>query len=187
MSKKRTSKRILAIESWDSVYLEPKAGMKSLLDFITSIQGTRYSYNFCHTPTELEYLLKNIPTKNFSLLYFAVHGKPEKIQTGMFSEFDISLNKLSKMMGKRFSGMGVHFASCAVLSSSNETIENFIKNTEVAFVSGYTKYVDFEESSLADLAFINRWMYAKNYKKMFENMKKSYKTILSENGFKYYL
>lgn len=184
---KRQNKNIISIESWENLYLEPRAGMKSLLDFITSIQGTRYSYNFCHTPTELEYLLKNIPTKNFALLYFAVHGQPEKIQTGMFSEFEIPLHKLAKMMGTKFSGMAVHFASCAVMSSSSETIQEFMWNTGVAFVSGYTKYVDFEESSLADLAFINRWMYAKNYKRMFENMKKSYKTILSENGFKYYV
>jgi len=187
LRKGRSKKQIIAIESWEGASPEPKAGMRSLLNFVTETNATKYSYNFVYTPTELTYVVENIPTKDFSLLYFALHGRPEKINLGMYTEFEITLDELAIMMGTRFKGFGVHFASCAVMSSYEETLRNFIDKTEVLFISGYERYVDFNESSLVDLALINRWMYARNYKRMFENMQKSYKPMLIENGFTYYI
>ncbi len=183
---KRYGKNILAIESsWDGVFMEPKTSMKPLLTFLTEIHGTKFSYNFCYSPTELKYILNNVPTKPFSLLYFALHGKPEKIIMGQHQEFEITLDDLANMMGNRFVGYGVHFASCAILSSWEDSLRSFMNRTGVAFISGYSFYVDFAESSLVDLALINKWMFARNYKRMFKKMQKSYKGILLENGFEY--
>lgn len=105
----------------------------------------------------------------------------------MNTEFEITLSELAIMMGKRFRGFGIHFASCAVMSAWDETLRDFMDKTEVLFISGYDRYVDFNESSLVDLALINRWMYARNYRRMFENMQRSYKPLLIDNGFKYYI
>lgn len=185
--RRQRNKNIIAIESWEGASLEPKAGMRSLLNFITETNNTHYSYNFTYTPTELSYILENIPTKDFSLLYFALHGRPEKISLGMYTEFEITLSELAIMIGKRFKGFGIHFASCAVMSAWDETLRDFMDKTEVLFISGYDRYVDFNESSLVDLALINRWMYARNYRRMFENMQHSYKPLLIDNGFKYYI
>lgn len=185
---RKKNKNIIAIESWDGKTVdEPRGGMRSLLNFVSDFHETKFSYNFLYTPEELKYILSNIPTSRFSLLYIALHGKPESIQTGMYSEFEILLDDLADMMGSRFVGFGVHLASCATMSSSTDSIRRFIDKTGILFLSGYTEYVDFGESSLVDLALINRWMFAKNYKRMFENMYRSYKPILNENGFKYFL
>lgn len=187
--RKRNGKGIISIESWDGeVVNEPRGGMRSLLTFVSEFHQTSLTHNFLYTPEEMTYVLRNVPTRNHSLLYLALHGKPESIQTGMYSEFNITLNELSTMMGKRFSGFGVHLASCAVMSSSEESIYDFMDKTGVLFISGYKKYVDFISSSIVDLALINNWMFARNYRRMFEKMYKSpIKQILSENGFKYYL
>lgn len=186
--KRKTNKGIIAIESWDgSDVSEPRGGMKSLLKFVSDFHGSPLAYQFLYTPESLSYVLGNISTRKHSLLYLALHGEPEHIQMGMYTEFNISLDELSKMMGKRFSGFGVHLASCAVMSSSTESIYDFMDKTGILFMSGYQKYVDFGESSLVDLALINRWMFARNYRIMFEKMNKSYKTLLNDNGFKYYL
>ena len=185
--RKRSTKNIICLESWDGIYTEPKATMRTMLKFISELHGTKYGYNFFHTPDEMQYLLKNIPTRTFSLLYLSLHGKPETINTGLHSEFEIPLEKLSKWMGRRFEGFGLHLASCAVLSSSEKSIKKFMDKTGILFLTGFTKYVDFAESALVDMAFINRWMYAKNYKIMFDKMKQDYRPILIQNGFKYYL
>lgn len=185
---RRTNKGIIAIESWDGKTVdEPRGGMRSLLNFVSDFHQTKFSYNFLYTPEEMRYILGNIPTRSFSLLYLSLHGKPDSIQTGMFSEFEIPLEELADMMGNRFAGYGLHLASCATMSSSQESIRDFMNKTGILFISGYTEYVDFISSSLVDLALINSWMFAKNYKRMFENMQKSYKQILNENGFKYFL
>lgn len=187
--KKKTNKSIIAIESWDgSSMSEPRGGMKSLINFVSEFHETKFSFNFLYTPEELNYILQNIPTRNFSLLYLALHGKPDKIQTGMYSEFEITLEQLAEMMGRRFEGFGLHLASCAVMSSEEESIRDFMDKTGILFISGYKKYVDFISSSLVDLALINSWMFAKNYRLMFEKMYKSpMKALLNENGFKYYI
>ena len=186
---KRKSKGIIAIESWDGKTVdEPRGGMRSLLNFVSDFHQTKFSYNFLYTPEEMRYILGNIPTRSFSLLYLALHGKPDKIQTGMYSEFEITLEQLAGMMGRRFEGFGLHLASCAVMSSEEESIRNFMDKTGILFISGYKKYVDFISSSLVDLALINSWMFAKNYRLMFEKMYKSpIKALLNENGFKYYI
>lgn len=185
--RKRSGKNILCLEgNWDGFVLEPKSGMKSLLDFITANQGTYYSYNFINTIEEFKYVLDNTNTRNFSMLYLGFHGKPNSIITGRYKEFEIQIQDLAKMLGKKFSGYGIHFASCAVLDVNDEVLRSFKDETELAFISGYTKNVDFEESSLTDLALINRWMHSKKYGKMFTNMQKTYKSIILENGFRFY-
>jgi len=185
MRRLRGMKNFICIEAWDQDSIEPKPTMKPLLDFITLTNSTKYSYDHLHTPEELEYVLKRTRTAGFSLLYLAMHGKPEKVYIGAEGEFEISLSKLSKMMGRRFAGMGIHFGSCAVMSSAEETLTTFMNDTGVTFLSGYTEYVDFQTSSIVDhILFIN-WFASKNFKRMFERMRKSHKNILNENGFKY--
>jgi hypothetical protein len=187
--RKRTGKGIIAIESWEGdVTTEPRVGMRSLLGFSSDFYGTKLSYSFVYTPSELTYILENISLRDHSLLYLSLHGRPDHIKTGMYSEFQITLDTLSDAMGKRFSGFGVHFASCSVLSAGQDLIREFIEKTGVSFVSGYTKDVDFMSSSLADLSFISTWMFFKSFKRMFKSLtKSSYKQLLLENGFKYYL
>ena len=184
--KRKNNKNIICIEAWDGeVVNEPKGGVKSLINFVSDFHQIDYSYNFLYTPEELKYVLENIPTKKYSMLYLALHGKPEKIQTGMYSEFEITLDELAEMMGKRFEGFGLHLASCAVMSSGEESIRSFMDKTGILFISGYELYVDFISSSMVDLALMNNWMFSKNYRLMFEKMKKSsVKPLLQENGFK---
>jgi len=184
--KKRTTKGIISLESWDGSDSE-NASMQPILRFVSDFHGTKNYYKFLYTPEEMKYILNNVPTRNFSLLYLALHGNPNKIHTGMYTEFEISLNDLAEMMGKRFQGFGLHLASCAVMSSSQESIYDFMDKTGILFMSGYDRYVDFMSSSLVDLSLINNWMFARNYKLMFKKMfKSSVRQLLNENGFTYY-
>jgi hypothetical protein len=182
----RKGKGILAIESnWDGLVLEPKSGMKSLLDFITINKSTRFSYNFINTVEEFRYILQTVNPNKFGLLYLGVHGRPNAIKLGMNKEFFVTLEELSEMMGKRFSGCGLHFASCSVLNVDRERLQNFKDSTGISFLSGYLIDVDFDESSLMDLALINRWIYARNISVMFKNIEKSYKSLVKQNSFTY--
>jgi len=182
---KRHRKNIIALESWENYDLEPRAGMKSLLDFLSITNNIKYNYNFIYTPTEFKYILETVPTKNYSLLYVALHGTPEKIRTGANTEFEMTLNELADVMGKRFKGFGLHFASCAVMNSWQDTLFSFKEKTELAFVSGFTQYVDFQSSSIVDHALISEWIYSRSYRRMFERMGETHKKLLQTNGFEY--
>lgn len=186
--KKRKNKNILCLEgNWDGYILEPKSGMKSLLDFITINSGTTYSYNFINTPTELKYVIDSVDVRNFSMIYLGFHGDPEKINMGRYGEFSVSLWELAEIFGKRFENYCIHFASCAVLNTDNQQIETFKNMVGAKFVSGYNKYVDFGDSSVIDLAFITDWINSKSYGLMFKKLQKKHDYIIKENGFKYYI
>lgn len=188
MRRRKYRKGILCVESnWDGFVTEPKSGMKSFMDYITTNQGISQSYNFINTPVELEYVLKNVNPSKFSFLYMGFHGRPNAIKLGLNKEFVVTLDELSEMMGSRFSGYGIHFASCSSLYIEDEQLRNFKQKTGVSFITGYTTDVDWDESSLMDLAFINRWIYSKNYKTMFDNLLRDYKSLVNLNGFVWYI
>jgi hypothetical protein len=188
LHRSRRNKRILAFESnWDGFVVEPKSGMKTLMDFITTNKGTQYSYNFINTPVEFKYTIENVNPSKFSLLYLGFHGKPNAIRMGLNKEFIITLDNLAEMMGNRFTGYGIHFASCAVMDIDKNLLWDFKRSTGAAFISGYTNYVDFDESSLMDLALLNRWIYSVNYGTMFKKLERDYKSFIGLNGFTWYL
>ena len=188
MEKKRKNKNICVLESaWDTYTLEPKSSVKNLVDYITTTNGIKYSYNFMNTAEELNYVLNNVETTKFNFLYLAFHGKPNSIHLGLYTEFKITLDDLADIMGRRFEGYAVHFGSCAVLGIGHDAILSFKEKTGAAFVSGYEKYVHFGESSLMDMALIQRWIYVRNYRLIFEKMKTSYRSLISENSFKFYI
>jgi len=183
--RQRNGKNIIAIESWENYDLEPRAGMKTLLDFLSITNKTKYNYNFIYTPTELKYIMKTIPTKTYSLIYVALHGTPEKIQTGSNTEFEITLSELAETMGNRFEGFGLHFASCAVMNSWQDTLLSFKDKTGLAFVSGFTHYVDFQSSAIVDHALISEWIYSRSYKRMFDRLTETHKKLFQKNAFEY--
>lgn len=188
MHRRRHNKNILVLESnWDGFVIEPKSGMKSFMDFIVSNKGIAHSYNFVNTPEELKYILENVTPSKFSFLYLAFHGKANAIKMGMNKEFTVSLDDLAEIMDGRFSGYGIHFASCSSLYVEEEQLRCFKEKTGAAFISGYTLDVDFDESSLMDLALINRWVYSKKYGLMFEKISKDYKSLVNLNGFVWYI
>jgi hypothetical protein len=181
----RNRKNIAAIEAWENYELEPRAGMKSLLDFLSVSSQIRYSYNFIYTPQELSYVFSTIPSNKFGLIYLAMHGNPERINMGSNSEFTVSLDELATMMGYRFEGFGFHFGSCAVMNSWEESLSSFKEKTGVAFVSGFSKYIDFSSSAIVDHILISEWAYSRSYKRMFHRMYSTHKTLLKQNGFEY--
>lgn len=183
--RKRQNKNIIAIEAWENYELEPRAGMKSLLDFLTLTNQIKYNYNFIYTPTELKYILETIPTKQYSFLYVALHGYPEKINLGSQTEFEIKLSELASWMGRRFEGYGLHFASCAIMNSWVDTLSSFKGLTGLSFVSGFTKFVDFNSSAVVDHILINEWAYSRSYRKMFSRITGTHKKLLQENGFEF--
>ena len=180
-------KRIIAIESWNGRNIQPVAGMINLLRFICdNMAGVELSYNFLYTPSELEYILQKTEVKPKSLLYLSFHGRTNAIKAGKFTEFEIELEQLAQFMGKRFKGCGIHFASCKVMDSTEENLLAFMKQTGVRFISGYTKYVDFGESSVLDLALLQRWAWSNYSKPMLEKLYNDYRYSVDTNGFYYY-
>ena len=88
------------------------------------------------------------------IVYLAAHGKKAGIET---IETLIPGEKLIPILKKAPSVVGLHFGSCYLCET--DLPQKIVKKTHVKWVSGYTKEVDWIESTLVDLLFLH-WMYA---------------------------
>ena len=186
--KKVTGKNILCLEShWGGSFKEPKLTVKPILDYITIARGNRYAYHLGYTREELTQFLSDIPARDYNLLFMAFHGRPGKITFGMDYKNRLSFNELADIMGTRFHGYGIHFASCSVLKDNEKDVRDFMEKTQVAFVSGYGQGVDYIEGALMDTAFLGKWIWYKSASMAFKNIKQAYKDFIKENKFIWYL
>lgn len=61
--------------------------------------------------------------------------------------FDLALEDLSEIMKKRFEGWVIHLGSCNTLKTNDKTLQNFVEKTGVSLITGFTKDVDWAETS----------------------------------------
>jgi hypothetical protein len=87
------------------------------------------------------------------IVYLAAHGEKSGIRT---IETLIPGSKLIPIFRKAPSIVGMHFASCYLCDS--DLPQRLVEKTPLKWVSGYTKEVDWLESTLIDLLFLH-WMY----------------------------
>jgi hypothetical protein len=85
---------------------------------------------------------------HLSLGYFGFHGDPGMVWLGRSR---VELDELADVLAKRCANRVVYFGSCSVLAGRAELAEYFLKTTRARAVIGYTKNVDWVESSAFDL------------------------------------
>jgi hypothetical protein len=85
---------------------------------------------------------------HLSLGYFGFHGDPGALWLGRTC---VELEELADVLAKRCQNRIVYFGSCAVFRGKATAAEYFLKTTGARAVIGYTKYVDWVESSAFDL------------------------------------
>jgi hypothetical protein len=86
--------------------------------------------------------------EHLSLGYFGFHGDPGTVWLG---RTQVGLEELADVLAKRCRNRVIYFGSCAVLAGKAQAAEYFLKTTGARAVIGYTKRVDWMESSAFDL------------------------------------
>lgn len=86
--------------------------------------------------------------RHLSIGYFGFHGGLGVVRLG---RTEIELEELTEVLEGRCANRVIYFASCAVLAGKAKAAEQFLKATGARAVIGYTKYVDWMESSAFDL------------------------------------
>lgn len=134
------------------------------LQLITRYHGLiQLNYKTCATSAELRYHLEDFATmkKNarewYGCLYIASHGSRGSIHLPGDKE-SLTIGQLAKMIGKLFKGAIVYFGSCSVLDCNDSELENFIDETEVDVIVGYKYDIDWVDSTILDILFLNRFL-----------------------------
>lgn len=136
---------------WENSKNLPKYSVYPLLQILQLENNNHIAHFNCNTVEEFKYNL-SLPKRKYGIIYLAFHGKRNKI---LMQEEEISLDELAEFMGNKFSGCGIHFATCDTLDIPKTAILNFIEKTGVSFVSGYKKSVYWTSSAAVDLIYLD--------------------------------
>jgi hypothetical protein len=185
---KNGAKNIACLEAlWDD-NLEQRIGATALLDLVCKISDVNFTLMTCNTRAEFEFCLYKLCIsrikKHYGVLYLVFHGDPGQIF--LSDEVPLSLEELADIMGDRFKGWVVHFSSCSTLAIKEPRLKNFIQNTKVSLVIGYTKDMYWSECMAMDLLLLEN---IADYKRLW-NMKKRvesrYGELAKMTGLRFY-
>lgn len=178
-------KNIACLESlWDA-RLENRLSMLPVLELTSKICAVKFIFLTCNTKAELRHNLSLLgKKKSYGILLMAFHGEPGHIE--LADSASVQLELLAKMMGKRFEGWVVHFASCGTIKTDDERLAKFVASTGVAMVMGYRKSVDWTEGAVMDLLVLRWLQYYKDLGALLKHLEKNYSDLVAITGFKAY-
>lgn len=160
-------KKIICIETdWgfhDRKVLD-KSSTEPLLKFFYDYlkkEKFDYIYRKVATKEELQYILNQLKYKafdDFSIVYFSFHGDNGAIRLEGEKKL-LTLKELADMAGSVLNGRCVHFSSCRTLYCKKDSLDYFLNKTVPAYLSGYTKSVDYLDSALTDMMLLKQLMF----------------------------
>ncbi len=172
-------RNIACLESlWDDA-TENRRNVVPMLEIVSKLWSAKYSHLNCNTEAELEYNLKLIRRRNYGILYLAFHGTPGSIH--LHDKSAVSFSKLADLMGEQFSGWVVHFGSCSTLRSKTQ-LADFAEKTSASLVTGYTKDVQWIESTAIELLLFEKFQQHQSLKIAWRNMERDYSDLVERTG-----
>ncbi|MDR2953812.1 MAG: hypothetical protein LBV43_01870 [Prevotella sp.] len=129
--------------------------IKPMLELLRTFKGVKYVYHKCDTKDEFYKRLQQFTKgtyKNYPILYFAFHGKPNRIEV---ENQYITLKDIATALEGKLANKIVHFGSCYTMRTSEKNIHNFITTTNCQFISGYRKFVDYIEACAFELLYFD--------------------------------
>ena len=109
------------------------------------------------TQPELEHYL-TLWTKRtyqrYPILYLSFHGIPGAF--GDWGKVIITLDELEDLLRGKCKRRVLHFGSCSTLALHGNRINRFVRETQALAVSGYTEWVDWNESSAFEILLLSQ-------------------------------
>lgn len=132
-----------------------KQSVRPMLDILRDAAGIKYIYRKCNTREEFfEYLRQYTfeRYRNYTILYIAFHGRPNKIQIGRDL---VTLREIADVLEGFLAHRIVYFGSCSTMRTKRANIDDFLHRTKADILAGYCKDVDFIQATALEM----RWFY----------------------------
>jgi len=177
------AKNILAIEGEWTNRLTDKETIKSSLSFLDEVYGIKYIFRKVNTFNSLiDYLHQGTKAgyKKYGIIILAFHGSKKGIE---LEGKDISLKELANECEGVLEDKLIHFSSCSIIQNIDE-IRYFKKITGAKKVMGYSKDVDFLESTLFDIALLQKLNEYDKAGNVVNYLQSNYPSLYEKLGFK---
>jgi hypothetical protein len=175
-------RNIACLESMWNGTIENRLSIVPTLELISKTLETRFSHLTCNTREELKYNLNLVCKRNYGVLYFAFHGSPGRIH---LHRDKVTLPELSGMMNRRFRNWIIHFGTCSTMRKPRAVLD-FVEKTNVALVTGFTRDVDWIESSSMELLLFKAFQMFKSPKVVCRHLVNKYPDLVESTGFKFF-
>ncbi|MBN1417113.1 MAG: hypothetical protein JW973_18600 [Bacteroidales bacterium] len=181
---KEYHKDIFCLEGDWEKDLRIKMSIRSTLDYLNDCFSIKSIHRNCSVREQFIKYLKEYPFKKYykySILYLAFHGDPNTI---LFGKDLITLDEIAEICENRLSNKIVHFGSCSALNLDKRLLKNFIRKTNALCISGYNKKVDFNQSTVLDILYLEMWQSNKDVRSVERKMNTEYKGLIKRLGFR---
>jgi len=175
-------RNIACVESMWNGHIENKLNVLPTLELISKTMDSKFSHLTCNTREELQYNLNLLCKRNYGVLYFAFHGSPGRIH---LHRDRVKLPELAGMMNHRFTNWMVHFGTCSTLRKPT-AVRDFVEQTQVAMVTGFTRDVDWIESSSFELLLFKALHTFKSPRVVIRHLQHKYPDLVESTGFKFF-
>ena len=137
--------------------LKNRSSALSLLDFLQN-SDKRISFLFRNVATkdDFRFYINHLyyeAYKSYDTVYLCFHGSESSIALASGDEIDIM--DFAKENQGIFEGKNVHFGCCSTLNIGEDKAKEFKRLTKARMITGYKKDVDFIESFVFELWFLN--------------------------------
>jgi hypothetical protein len=175
-------RNIACVESMWNGHIENKLNVLPTLELISKTMESKFSHLTCNTREELQYNLNLLCKRNYGVLYFAFHGSPGRIH---LHRDRVKLPELAGMMNHRFTNWIIHFGTCSTLRKPT-AVRDFVEQTQVAMVTGFTRDVDWIESSSFELLLFKAFHTFKSPRVVIRHLQQKYPDLVESTGFKFF-
>lgn len=146
------SKIILSLETlWNRNMLSPRQSMEPIAELVSQENSTSYSHFTFNTKDELRFLIQKLNRTDPGIIYMGSHGESRYFHLGTGNTEYLSLQELGEMFRNKLKGRVLHLSSCELFNVPEGEIKYLKSITGTAMLSGYTKSVDWLESSAMDM------------------------------------
>lgn len=178
-------KHIFCIEGNWTHDLKDKASIRTALDFLEHNAEIKSIRKDCSTIDQFNDLIGTSLQKRYkqhTIIYLAFHGSPGSLHVGKRKKIDFHC--LAEWLDGRAADKIIHFGSCSTLNIDGWELRRFWKDTGALAVSGYTKDIDFIESSVLDILYFRKCQESRKMAAIETEMKEYYGRLMRELGFK---
>ncbi|EDM44960.1 hypothetical protein SCB49_02529 [unidentified eubacterium SCB49] len=175
---------IFAIEGEWETKLDKELTIKSTLTLLQEVCDIDSIFRKTNTVESLLSYLdisRNASYKKYGTVVIASHGTKNDLE--LSSNEIITIEELGEHCKDYFENKIVHFSSCGVMENDKK-IKYFKNITKAKSVSGFTKNVNFLESSVFDILLLQKLYEFKRPGDVNNHLEKNYNSLYENLGFK---
>nr|WP_314145192.1 DUF6642 family protein [uncultured Rhodococcus sp.] len=165
-------------DPWDKLSVEHVLRLLELQNYL------RLVHRNVNTVAELEYHISRMSYRKkprYDIVYLAFHGDRDGFDVGKEA---VSLDSLASMLSQQEPGFVVYIASCSVLNADAAQLMSFCRKSGARAVAGYTRNVDWTESSAFELMMISSLLGSTSIKPLHDRLVREHPALTQKLGFR---